>query len=50
MEYTLWFYDIDKNGEFYRAHDIFTGTRNKCYRIRKGKNFGHQYRVFRAIW
>ena len=50
MLYTLWFYDISKNDEFYRAYDIFTGTRNQCYKIRNSKDFRFQYKVFRSIW
>ena len=50
MKYTLWFYDCDKNGEFYKAYDIFTGTRYQCYKKRKYKNFYWQYKVERCSW
>lgn len=49
-EYTLWFYDCNRNGEMYKAHDICTGTRSYCYKIRAMKSFSWQYKVHPCIW
>lgn len=50
MNYTLWFYAPDTNGEMKKRYDVFTGTRYQCYKVRKSKNFSWQYKVLRATW
>ena len=50
MQYTLWFYNLDKNSEYKKAYDVFTGTRYECYKLRSRKGFQHQYKVLKSIW
>jgi hypothetical protein len=50
MEYTLWFYNVNSNGEFYKAYDVFTGTRSECYKLRSNKSFQWQYKVLISVW
>ena len=50
MEYTLWFYKLNKDGEWYKAYDIFTGSRYQCYKRRAALSFRHQYKVLIANW
>lgn len=49
MKYTLWFYDC-KNGQLYKAYEVFTRTRYQCYKLRKTKTFSWQYKVLRCTW
>jgi hypothetical protein len=48
--YTVWFYNVNRNGELERAYDVFTGTRYQCYKYRNSRPFAWQYRVFKCKW
>jgi hypothetical protein len=50
MKYTLWFYQLNSDSEYYKAYDVFTGTRYECYKLRATKSFRHQYKVLKATW
>ena len=51
MQYTLWFYEIDKyTGKYVKKYDIMTGTRYACSKAKNQKSFSWQYKVLKAIW
>lgn len=50
MKYVLWYYGLNKDGKFVPRYDLYTGTRYECYKIRKSKDFQHQYKVHILKW
>ena len=49
--YTVWFYDYDeRQGKLVKSHDIFTGTKYECYKLKNSKTFSNQYKVLKAAW
>jgi hypothetical protein len=51
MNYTLWYYAYDKNyDKLIKQHDVYTGSRYQCYKIRNSKSFSRQYKVLKSIW
>ena len=50
MQYTLWYYKLNNDGEFYQAYDIMTGSRYECYKERNRRDFRHQYKVLICTW
>lgn len=50
-KYTLWYYGYDHNtGELVQRHDVFTGSRYACYKLRATKSFRWQYKVKRSTF
>jgi hypothetical protein len=47
MKYSLWFYKMDSNGECHKTYEVFAGTRYQCYKIKKNKAFGWQFKVLK---
>lgn len=50
MKYTVWYYKLNKDSEFYKAYDCFTGSLYACRKFRKLQSFRHQYKIHFCIW